>query len=113
VEAGLPVRAASRRPENLSQLTDAGVEVVRMDLVDAESVAEACRGVDGDVVVGLTDPRARGRVLDVGGRDDVTNDAIARQTLYPAELQREFPFDMVRLDDFIRRDVEAFRAAAA
>ncbi len=32
------------------------------------------------------------------------------QTLDPTDLQREFPFDMIRVDDFIRRDVESFEA---
>ncbi|MFP3712426.1 SDR family oxidoreductase [Puerhibacterium sp. TATVAM-FAB25] len=109
------------------------------------------------VLIGLTDPRARDRVLEIGGWDNVTKDEIARtyarkagisprvrhlprgllragsvalgpvkpevadalrlllwvdgsdQTLDPTALQHEFPFDMVRLEGFVQRDVEAFR----
>lgn len=281
LEAGLAVRAASRRPESLADLSGIGAEAVRLDLTDAESVARACRGVDGVVaaahsllgsgryrsdrvdgsgnrrlvdlageagvrhvvllssvgaspsapvahlrikhaaeqhvrssgldhtvlrpsafmeshahdfigaplmrtgrvlipgsgrnpinliaaadvaryvVIALTDPRARDRVLEVGGWDNRSKDDIARtyarvagvepvirhlppgvlrvagtvlgplrpgvadalrllhwadttdQVHDPSPLQREFPFDMVRLDEFIDRDVASFRSGRA
>jgi NADH dehydrogenase len=113
------------------------------------------------VMIGLADPRARDRVLEIGGWDNVTKDEIARtyartagvearlrhvprrvlragsvalgrvkpeiadalrllswvdstdQTLDPTALQREFPFDMIRLEDFVRRDVASSRGGRA
>lgn len=49
LDAGLTVRAASRQPEKLAHLRTSGVEIVHADLIDAESVAQACAGVDGVV----------------------------------------------------------------
>lgn len=276
LDAGFPVRAAARQPEKLAHLTDRGVEVVHLDLVDPDSIARACRGVDGVVatahslvgsgvyrsprvdgtgnqtlfdaarnagvrhivflstvgaapaarvaffrtkyaaeehlrrsgigytilrptaymethahefmglpllekgkvtivgagrnplnliaaadvaryvMLGLTDPRAHNRILEIGGWDNRSHNELAAayariaditprirhlplgvvktasavlqpfkpevsdllrlldlvettdQTLDPTELQREFPFEMIRLDDFIRHDVESF-----
>lgn len=44
--AGVQVRAMSRTPEKLSELKEAGAEVVEGDLRDRESLARACRGVE-------------------------------------------------------------------
>lgn len=46
VEAGVAVRALSRTPERAAVLALPGVEVVRGDLVDTESLERACAGID-------------------------------------------------------------------
>lgn len=52
--SGEAIRAISREPENLAELKAAGVEVVKGDLRDAESLARACAGADR-----LAPPRTR------------------------------------------------------
>jgi uncharacterized protein YbjT (DUF2867 family) len=44
--AGHPVRCLARRPENLSSRAGTGVEIVRGDCLDPDSLAAACAGVD-------------------------------------------------------------------
>jgi uncharacterized protein YbjT (DUF2867 family) len=46
LHAGKPVRAMSRTPSTLAELRALGADVVAGDLLDADSLARACQGVD-------------------------------------------------------------------
>jgi len=46
IAAGLRVRAATRSPQSAQDLANLGAEVVAADLIDPQTLARACKGVD-------------------------------------------------------------------
>lgn len=64
---GLQVRALARQPERAGELKDAGCEVVRADVLDAESLGPALAGVD--VAYYLVHSMGRGSDGDFAERD--------------------------------------------
>lgn len=102
--AGYRVRAASRSPESLVDLEALGAQPVRADLIDAESIRAACRGVDA-VFAAAHSLMGRGRhasphVDDAGHRTliDAAKASGVRRFVYTSAMfaSADHPVDFMR-----------------